>query len=62
MSQDNAYKNYLLMKPEVRDQGKKDNSVSVKVIELLKSNRQKMNCFSLILIETLKLIFLPKKV
>ena len=31
MSQNNAYNNCLLIKPEVRDQGKKNNSVSVKV-------------------------------
>ena len=31
MSQDNAYKICLLIKPEVRDQGQKNNSVSVKV-------------------------------
>ena len=31
MSQDNTYKICLLIKPEVRDQGQKNNSVSVKV-------------------------------
>ena len=62
MSQDNTYKIYLLIKPEVRDQGQKNSSVSVKVtccrnpsrnqaaahglIELLKSTQQKLNCFS----------------
>ena len=31
MSQDNTYKNCLLIKSEVKDQGQKNNSVSVKV-------------------------------
>ena len=31
MLQDNTYKICLLIKPEVRDQGQKNNSVSVKV-------------------------------
>ena len=31
MSQDNTYKICLLIKPDVRDQGQKNNSVSVKV-------------------------------
>ena len=32
ISQDNTYKICLLIKPEVRDQGQKNNSVSFKVI------------------------------
>ena len=31
MSQDNTYKICLLIKPDVKDQGQKNNSVSVKV-------------------------------
>ena len=31
LSQDNTYKTCLLIKPEVRDQGQKNDSVSVKV-------------------------------
>ena len=31
MPQDNTYKICLLIKPEIRDQGQKNNSVSVKV-------------------------------
>ena len=31
MSQDNAYKNCLLIKPEVGDQGRTNNSVSVNI-------------------------------